>query len=115
MIKGLGQEKGFQTFIATMVFVINFVIVTYAISLLGEKNSAGNFAFTATHFSLNYYLLLALSLVFGLSSMKLIRYREVQSRWGARLFCSLMMPAFLLLFTLNARIFSWDDLLAKVF
>lgn len=115
MIKGLGREKGFQTAIPAIILLINIAIVFYAISTLGTKDENGKFRFTAEVIPLNYYLLLALSLSFGAISMWSINYSEAQSRWGARMLASLMVPAFLLLYTLNMSIFSWESFWATVF
>jgi len=110
MIKGLGREKGIQTAIAAVILMVNSLIVFQAISQLGEKDADGRFRFTAEVIPADYYLLLALSLGFGSGSMWLIRYEETQSRWGARLMAGMLMPLFLLLYTLNLKIFSWDHL-----
>lgn len=115
MIKGLGREKGWQTAIATVITLVNLVIVFQAVSTLGEQDAAGQFRFTAEVFPPAYFGWLAVSLAFGGLSMWLIRYPEPQSRWGARVFASLLLPGLLLLFTLNARLFSWDAFLAAVF
>ncbi|GAB4512696.1 MAG: hypothetical protein Tsb0019_09580 [Roseibium sp.] len=47
MIKGLGREKGFQTLFATIILIVNCVIVFYAVSTLGEQDEIGTFRFTA--------------------------------------------------------------------
>lgn len=107
MIRGLGCERGFQTFICVAILLANVLIVFQAISSLGELDDAGDFRFTAQAIPVEYYLYLALSLGFGLVSMWFIRFPDPQGRWGARVFCSLLLPVFLLLFTLNMNVFSW--------
>lgn len=115
MIRGLGREKGFQTAVAILILIVNFMIVFYAVSTLGEQDSSGTFRFTAKVIPLKYYLYLGLSLAFGGISTLFIRYPEHHSRWGARGLASLLLPAFLLLFTLNMKIFSWDSFWSTVF
>jgi hypothetical protein len=47
--------------------------------------------------------------------MALIQYEDFQTRWGARAFCSLLVPAFFVFYILNMEIFSWDSFLETVF
>ncbi|WP_306143559.1 hypothetical protein [Roseibium sp. MMSF_3412] len=114
LIRGLGRERGFQTFICVVILFANVLIASLAISTLGDPDETGDFRFTAQAIPIEYYLYLALSMGFGLVSMWSIRFPDPQGRWGARLFCSLLVPAFLLLFTLNMKIFSWAGMLETI-
>ena len=111
----MGREDGFQTFKSVLVLIINLSIVVKAISLLGARDPDGHFRFAAEVLPASYYLCLLLSLAFGLVSKRFMNYRQPQSRWGARFFASLLLPAFLLLFTLNSRVFSWEKFVETVF
>lgn len=114
MIRGLGRERGFQTLICMAILLVNMLIVLQAISTLGERNELGEFQFTAQIIPREYFVCMILSLLFGLGSMWFIKFPDPQARWGARLFCSLLIPAFLLLFTLNMKIFSWTAMLQTI-
>ena len=115
IIKGLGRENGYMTFICVVIFFENAYFLLEAFSTLGENDENGKFRITAEVIPLEYYLYLVLSLVFGVVSMWFIRYRDHQARWGARVFCSLLLPGFLLLYTLNMKIFSWNAFKDTVF
>ncbi|WP_422038992.1 hypothetical protein [Roseibium sp.] len=114
MIKGLGRERGLQTLISIAILAVNLWISFQAISTLGDTDEFGDFRFTAETIPVEYYLYLVSSWVFGCVSMWAIRFPDPQGRWGARLFCALLIPAFLLLFTVNMKIFSWASMLETI-
>ncbi|MBO6510808.1 MAG: hypothetical protein JJ866_04820 [Roseibium sp.] len=115
MLSRLKKKKGFQTGVCVAIMLVNAILVSNALSTLGNEESRSVFDVRVAEIPRVYYHWLGLSLVFGVASMWLIRYREPQSRWGARFFASLLLPAFLLLFTLNTKLFSWQSFLETVF
>lgn len=115
MIRRLERQKGFQTIVCIAIMLVNAIFVSNALSTLGTEESRSVFDVKVDVIPREYYIWLGMSLLFGMFSMWLIRYREAQSRWGARFFASLLLPAYLLLFTLNLQIFSWESFLETVF
>ena len=73
IIKGLGRENGYMTFICVVIFFVNAYFLLEAFSTLGENDENGKFRITAEVIPLEYYLYLVLSLVLSDNSLRFDR------------------------------------------
>lgn len=98
--KGLGKDPTYQTTLFVVLAAVNFFLMLYAFSELGEIDAKGMFR-ASGEMPVSFFVLTGVTIVSCGLTAPLIRYPDVATRWSARLFACGLPAAFLVLLWLN--------------